>query len=56
MAELIKRELGIEPELVEGHRGEFTIWVGDQIVAKKGWIRFPTDERVLAAVEQALAG
>ena len=55
MAELIKRELGIAPELVEGDRGEFTIWVGDRLVAKKGWVRFPSDKRVLAAVQQALA-
>lgn len=56
MAELIKNELGIEPELVEGNRGEFTVWVGDDVVAKKGWVRFPTDQRVLSAVQQALAG
>ena len=56
MAELIKRELGIEPELVEGERGEFTVWVGDQVVAKKGWIRFPSDKKVLSAVRQTLAG
>ena len=56
MAELIKRELGIEPELVEGDRGEFTVWVGDRMVAKKGWVRFPSDKRVLAAVQHALAG
>ena len=55
MAELIKRELGVEPELVEGDRGEFTVWVGDRVVAKKGWVRFPPDERVLSAVRQALA-
>ena len=55
MAELIKRELGVEPELVEGDRGEFTVWVGDQMVAKKGWVRFPPDERVLSGVRQALA-
>ena len=56
MAELIKRELGIDPELVEGDGGEFTVWVGDRVVAKKGWIRFPSAERVLSAVQQALAG
>lgn len=55
MAELIKRELGIEPELVEGERGEFTVWVGDRVVAKKGWVRFPSNKKVLAAVRQALA-
>ena len=56
MAELIKRELGIETELVEGDRGEFTVWVGDQVVAKKGWVRFPPDQKVLSAVKLALAG
>lgn len=54
MAELIKRELGVEPELVEGDRGEFTVRVGDRVVAKKGWVRFPRDETVLAGVRQAL--
>lgn len=55
MAELIRRELGTEPELVEGDRGEFTVWVGDRMVAKKRWVRFPPDQRVLTAVRQALA-
>jgi hypothetical protein len=55
VAELIRRELGVEPEVVEGKRGEFTVWVGDRVVAKKGWIRFPKDERVLAEVQQALS-
>ena len=56
VAELIKRELGIQPELVEGDRGEFTVWVGDRMVAKKGWVRFPHDKKVLSAVQQALTG
>lgn len=56
MAELLKRELGVEPELVEGDRGEFTVWVGERQVAKKGWVRFPPDQKVLAAVREALSG
>jgi len=55
VADSIKRELGVEPELIEGERGEFSVWVGERIVAKKGWIRFPSDQRVLSAVKQALA-
>lgn len=55
MAELIKRELGIEAELVGGNRGEFTVWVGERLVAKKGWVRFPSEQKVLSAVRQALA-
>ena len=56
MAELLKRELGVEPEVIEGDRGEFTVWVGERLVAKKGWVRFPPDAKVLAAVREALAG
>lgn len=55
MAELIKRELGVESELVEGARGEFSVWVGDRMVAKKGWVRFPSDQKVLLAVQKELA-
>lgn len=54
MAELIKRELKVEAELIEGDRGEFTVSVGDRPVAKKGWIRFPSDQKVLSAVRLAL--
>ena len=54
MAALIETEVGAEPELVEGGRGEFTVWVGDQVVAQKGWVRFPSDKKVLAAVREAL--
>jgi hypothetical protein len=33
---------------------EFTVWVGDELVAQKGWIRFPSDQRILEAVRSAL--
>jgi hypothetical protein len=55
VADLIKRELGVESELTEGDRGEFTVWVGDRKVAEKGWVRFPSDQRVLSEVRQAWA-
>ena len=54
MAELIKREFGIQPELIEGDRGEFSVWVDNQMVAKKAWLRFPSDQKVLTAVRQAI--
>ncbi len=56
MAELLRRELGVQPELIEGDRGEFSVWVGNQIVAKKRWLRFPSDKKVLTAVRQSIAG
>ena len=55
VAAIIKSELGVESELTEGNRGEFTVWVGEKQVAQKGWIRFPSNEKVLEAVRQALA-
>jgi len=55
VAELLKKELGIETKLIEGDRGEFTVWVGETVVARKNWLGFPNDEKVLVAVREALA-
>jgi hypothetical protein len=55
VAGLLKRELDVETKLIEGGRGEFTVWVGDHLVAKKGWLGFPDDEQVLRAVREAIA-
>jgi len=54
VADLLKKELGVETKLVAGDRGEFTVWVGEEVVAKKNWLGFPDDDKVLAAVRQAL--
>jgi hypothetical protein len=56
VAALILKETGIEPELVEGARGEFTAWVGEARVAQKTALGFPSDDEVLAAVRAAMAG
>jgi hypothetical protein len=52
---MIAQETGVTPELVEGRRGEFTIWVGDREVAGKSRKGFPSDDIVLHAVRMALA-
>ncbi len=54
MAALIEQETGIEPRLVEGGLGEFVVQVNGRAVARKGWLKLPPDERVLAAVREAL--
>lgn len=54
MADLLKKELAIDTKLIAGDRGEFTVWVGDKVVAKKGWLGFPEDEKVLVAVRAKL--
>jgi len=47
---LIKKELGVDVETAGGKTGEFTVWVDDKLVARKGWLRFPADRKVVAAV------
>ena len=56
MAELIKTELEIEVELQEGKPGEFTVLVNDEVIAKKGFLMLPSDQKVITAVRQALNG
>ena len=51
MAAVIKHALGIDAELQEGARGEFSIWVGEKRVAQKGSEGFPSEEDALAAVK-----
>ncbi|MCW5961338.1 MAG: Rdx family protein [Pyrinomonadaceae bacterium] len=53
-AAAIKERFSLETELIEGGRGEFTVWIGDKKIAEKGWIRFPTIDKILTAVESEL--
>jgi len=55
VAALIKQDLGVDTELVEGRRGEFTIWVGDEMVAAKDHDGYPAEPAVVAAVKAAMA-
>jgi hypothetical protein len=54
VAALIKDQMGLDAEVIEGGRGEFTVWVDEQVVAKKDAGIFPTAEEALAAVERAI--
>ena len=51
---MLERELGVKAELIEGQLGEFTVSVGDKVVAKKGLIFFPTEPKILNAARKAL--
>ena len=55
MAALIQQDTGIEPEIVEGSRGEFSAWVDDVRVAQKTVLGFPSDDEIRAAVRAALS-
>jgi predicted Rdx family selenoprotein len=54
VAALIERETGVVADLMEGRRGEFSVSVGGEIVARKDSGGFPAEEAVLAAVKQSL--
>jgi len=55
VAEELKRELGVDADLVPGDRGEFTVWVGPTKVAEKQHHDFPTEEAAVRAVRAAMA-
>jgi len=55
VAALIEQKTGIKPDVVEGARGEFTVWVGDKRVAEKSADGFPSEEAALAAVQRELS-
>ena len=54
MAALIEQATGATPELVDGKRGEFTVWVNGVVVARKDSSGFPADDEVVTAVRGAL--
>lgn len=53
MADALRKESGVEVELVDGNRGEFTVLVDGQVVAKKGLLFKPSVEKVLQAVRES---
>ena len=50
MAAQLKKDLGLDADLVVGNPGEFTVWVGDAMVSEKRWAKFPEPGDVVAAV------
>ena len=54
MAAALQSALGVEADLIQGDRGEFTVWVDSRRVALKQNDEFPRDEDVVAAVRAAL--
>jgi hypothetical protein len=47
---MLKRELGIEAELVVGSSGIFEVAVGSDVVAAKQFSGFPTEDEIVSAV------
>jgi hypothetical protein len=55
VADAIEKEVGVKPEMVYGNRGEFSIVVNGETVARKGLILFPTIKKVVEAVKGKLS-
>ena len=53
MADALRKEPGVEVELVDGGRGEFTVLLDGREVATKGQDSMPSAAQVLAAVREA---
>lgn len=55
MADALREQLSVEPKLIPGSRGIFEVAVAGRVVAKKSIDGFPTSERCVDAVREALA-
>ena len=52
MADALRKESGVEVEVVDGNRGELTVLLNGRAVAKKFLIFKPSVETVLKAVRE----
>jgi hypothetical protein len=54
VAALIKSAIGMDPVLVAGGRGEFSVRVDDERVAAKDADGFPADQAILVSIRTAV--
>jgi hypothetical protein len=54
VAEVLKQDLNVDTQLVEGDRGEFTVWVDGKKVIYKVGDDFPHENDVVSAVRKEL--
>jgi hypothetical protein len=54
VAAAIKDATGVDVNVVEGARGEFSVRVGERIVAAKSPRGFPADDEIVSLVRGAL--
>jgi hypothetical protein len=54
VAAAITQATSVDVDVVEGARGEFSVRVGDHVVAQKSPRGFPSDAEIVAGVRAAL--
>lgn len=47
MAAQLKKDLGIDAEMVVGRSGELTVWLDDTLIAEKDFSGFPDPDDVV---------
>jgi predicted Rdx family selenoprotein len=52
--DVLREELGVDTTLVKGHNGIFTVAVDGEIVARKTWSGFPSEDEIVAAVAKRI--
>jgi hypothetical protein len=55
VADALRKEPGLQVEMVDGNRGEFSVLVGNRVVARNQDHDFPPVEKVVEAVRKAEA-
>jgi len=55
VADLIQQATDQSVRITPGGRGEFSVWVDGDRVAKKGFTGFPSDDKCVEAVRRALS-
>ena len=55
MADRIKDTYGVHVDVIEGERGEFTVWLDGDLVAEKTAAGFPDEDAVIAKLRGPLA-
>ena len=56
MADALRQEPGVEVELVNGNRGEFSVLMDGKLVAKKRLVFTPSVDKVVKAVREEASG
>lgn len=54
--ERLREELGVEASLIKGSGGIFTVAVEGEVVARKTWSGFPSEDEIVHAVAARIEG
>ena len=54
MAEEITKHTGKDVELISGNRGEFSVWLGDDLIVQKTGEDFPSPADATRRIQTAL--